>query len=88
MSKGLICDHCGTVLELNDRGDAENGENAAWLLISTGTFGTSWDACSRSCAVQLIEEGPIGVVLDAELEVISDIARVIREDREGGHDDE
>lgn len=87
MSKGLICDHCQTVLELNERGDAANGENAAWLRITTGSFGTTWDACSRSCAVQLIEEGPIGAVLDAELEVISDIARTIAQGREAEDDD-
>lgn len=81
MSKGLICDHCETALALNARGDAENGEDAAWLRISTGGFDTSWDACSRSCAVQLIEVGPIGPVLDAELEVISEISRTITEGR-------
>lgn len=82
MSKGLVCDHCQSVIPLNARGEADSGEDAAWVRISTVGFDTTWDACSRSCAVELLE-GEIGAVLDAELEAITKISQAI-----GGEDDD
>ena len=79
MSRGLVCDHCGTVLPLNAKGENEFGEDAAWLHISTGVMETAWDLCSRSCAVELLADGEVvAQVLDAELAAIAEITRGIR----------
>lgn len=83
--KGLICENCGTVLALDGRnGDAANGENSAWITIEAG--GLSVDACSRSCAVELLgDDGPLRPVIDAWLEAITEIARSINgEDGDDG----
>ena len=83
MSAGLICDNCGTSLSLErNRSEALNGEDAAWIVIKTRGYGTQWDACTRSCAAALLESGPLAEQIDAELQVIAEIARVINEDDE------
>lgn len=81
MSNALACDNCNTVLPLNARGESDTGEDSAWLVVTTRGFGTSWDACTRSCAIELIN-GDIGQVVDAELEAISSVVRAIDEGRE------
>ena len=81
---GRICDNCAAVLALdasNGREDS-NGELAAWVEITAAS--QRWDACSRSCATELLADG--GVLarpIDEHLAAIADIARVIREDAGG-----
>lgn len=87
MSKGLICDNCGESLApLDKNGEHVSGEDAAWIMVSARGLDGWQDACTRSCAVQIIESGPFAEAVDAQAEVIADIARTIREDRES--DDE
>jgi hypothetical protein len=86
MSDALVCDNCGAVLKFdaaNGREDAK-GEKAGWLNINVGEM-TSWDACTRSCATQILADGgPIQEVADAWSEAVADVARTIREADEGG----
>jgi hypothetical protein len=79
MADSITCDNCGQTLVLGRNGDDEMGEIAAWLKLSTKSH--SWDACTRSCAHELLD-GPAGAIIDAQTEVIAEIARTIREDRE------
>lgn len=78
MSAGLICDQCGETLVVNDRGDSETGEEAGWLKIRT-VF-ASFDVCTRSCAVALIESDEFAQRLDAGAEIIAEITGAIRND--------
>jgi hypothetical protein len=77
LSRALVCDQCGSALSLNAKGEHEYGEDAAWLKISTGAYATAWDVCSRSCAVELIDNGVVASVVDAELQSIAEIVRAI-----------
>ena len=83
MSDALRCDNCGTYLDLDKRGEDENGEVAAWLKVSDHNREAEWDACTRSCAIELLgDAGPVRPVIDAHAEVIAEIARTIREARD------
>jgi hypothetical protein len=84
MSRGLICDQCGTTIVVNDRGEHDAGENAAWLVVRATWM--SYDLCSRACAVALIETPEFAERHDAELEVIASIAQIIAEARRGGEE--
>jgi hypothetical protein len=79
MSKGIICDNCGSSLALDDRGDDENGENAAWVTI--GTTYQRFDACTISCAAALLD-GPVREAAEAALEAVVAVVRAIRGDEE------
>lgn len=79
MAKALVCDNCGDKLIVNERGDDEAGESVAWLQVGNSQY--SWDACTRGCAHTLID-GPVREVVDAHTEVVAEIARTIREERE------
>jgi hypothetical protein len=82
MTASITCDHCGTTLVLDGNGgEDQNGEVVAWLRVGNMTY--TWDACTRECAHVLLD-GPVREVVDEHLEVISQLARTIREDREGG----
>jgi hypothetical protein len=85
MSAAVTCDHCDTVLLVNKQGDDENGERAAWLVIEAG--GLSWDACTRACAIELIN-GPMVEVVEEHQAIIAEVARLIKERREEADDDE
>ena len=77
MSKGIVCDNCGTAIALDDRGEDEAGESVAWLHISTTT--NNWDACTISCAHELMD-GPIKVTVEAWLEGVQSVIRAINEE--------
>jgi len=76
VSRGLICDQCGTALEVNDRGEAEGGEEAGWIRIETqwGNF----DCCTRSCVVALVEEEWFVEASEHQQQIIAEIAATIR----------
>lgn len=75
MSRGLVCDQCGGTLLVDQHGEDEAGESAAWLKIVT-TFG-SYDVCTRSCAVALIESDDFAAAVDAQTEAIAEVVRAI-----------
>lgn len=75
MSNGIVCDNCGEVLVVNERGDAENGEEAAWLKIITSV--DRYDLCSRACAVVLLDDPDFVERMDTQLELIASIAHAI-----------
>jgi len=84
MTDAISCDNCRAVLILDGPGSREdaNGEKAGWLNINLGDT-TSWDACSRSCATELLRDGgPVQAVGDAWQEAVADVARTIRDSRE------
>lgn len=83
MSRAVVCENCGSVLIVNQNGEDDEGEISGWLAIEAG--GRSFDACTRSCAVALIE-GPIVEVLDAYQEMITGIAQIIRGDADDTDD--
>ena len=81
MSKGRICDHCDETIAVNDRGDDENGEIAAWLSVGTLDGAIRLDACSRSCAAELLADGsPLAEAVEARLEAVAEVVRAIRGD--------
>ncbi|WP_375490242.1 hypothetical protein [uncultured Jatrophihabitans sp.] len=85
---GLICDGCGEVLALDLPSGREdsNGERAAWIEIRAG--GLSVDACTRSCATELLADGStLARVIDAYTESIAEIARTIKDERQGDDDE-
>ncbi|WP_269304844.1 hypothetical protein [Aeromicrobium sp. HA] len=90
MSASLTCDNCGTSLILDHNGtEAESGEDAAWIELRTRTYKTRWDACTLTCAIGLLDHGPIREVVESELQSIVDIARAVRGEGEldnGGAD--
>lgn len=87
MSQSVTCDHCHTVLVLDSRGDDENGEVSAWLKVGTYDGALTQDACTRACALALLDEGSdLCVEIDERHEVVAEIARSIREDRDGRSD--
>ena len=82
MSHAIVCNNCGDVLVLQANGDDENGESAGWLQVAVRD-GEVWDACTRSCAVELLsDDGPVRPILDAHAEMVAEIARTVREGRE------
>lgn len=84
MSKALMCDACGEVLPLNSRGEHEGGEDAAWIRLTLAS--QTFDVCTRSCAVALLEREDVIAAHDAYTEVITGIA-TIRDERERADDD-
>lgn len=83
MSRGLICENCGAVTPVNRSGEnrIDDSESVAWIEIRGGSM--TLDACTRSCAIQLLADGTeLALHVDASLEVVTDIARTIREDRD------
>ena len=88
MSRALVCDNCGVTLgPLDKNGEHESGEDAAWVQVSARGLNEWLDACTRSCAVELIESGPFADAVDAQAEVISSIARAVRDDRAADDDE-
>lgn len=84
---GLICDNCGTVLALDSRNgnEAASGEDSAWIVIQAG--GCSVDACTRSCAIAMLDDGgTLQPVIDSYLAMISEIAATVREGHEADDD--
>lgn len=85
---GVICDNCSTALRFDTRNGREDsqGEFAAWVKITAS--GLDLDACSRSCATELLADGsPLAQAIDAYLEMITDICRAITDQPEGDEDD-
>lgn len=83
MSKGIICDNCGTALPLDDRGDDEDGEVYAWLHLEIKAGG-SWDACTVSCARELLDDEAIANEIAARLEPIAAVSQAIKGGPERG----
>ena len=79
MAKSITCDNCGTTLVLDLGNEDAAGEAAAWL--SVGSSIKTWDACTRQCAHELLD-GPVAKVVNEWAEVITGIARTIRENRD------
>lgn len=73
----MVCDACGTVLHVNRRGDAENGEEAGWVEVVT-TFGR-FDLCTRACVVALMDDDEFVAHHDAGLEAIAEVIRAIQD---------
>lgn len=80
MGAAIRCDNCGVYLDVKPNGDDENGERAGWLSIEAAN--QSWDLCTRSCAVHLLDdpESPLVVLLDEWQEVIAGIVHTIQRD--------
>ena len=78
MSAAVICDQCDSMLRVNQRGDDEHGERAAWVTL--GLAGESFEVCSISCAVGFLGRPEIGQGVADHLEGVSRIARIIRDD--------
>jgi hypothetical protein len=74
MSKAIVCDQCGSVLVVNDRGESESetGEEAAWVKIVT-TF-AKYDLCTRACAHALLDSAEFVEAMDEGAAVIAEIA--------------
>lgn len=83
MSAGLICDHCGCLLELDSRGEDENGERAAWITVHTSDAALGGDFCTRACAIGFLEDPDVVEAMDAWAEAIAGVAADIRQGREG-----
>jgi hypothetical protein len=81
MSAGRVCDHCGETIVLNRRGDADNGEDAAWLRLEAAD--EMFDLCTRACVVAFLDRDEVIKAMDAHTESITGIARSI-----SGADDE
>jgi hypothetical protein len=77
MSKGIICDQCGTALALDDRGEDEDGEVYAWLTLTTKTD-LRWDACTVSCAKELLDKPELAESIGVALEPIANLSRVLK----------
>lgn len=80
--KAITCDNCGVVLRLDHQSGTSdsNGELSAWIRLG-GQDGPWFDACTRQCAHELLD-GALGQAVDAQAEMVAEIARTIREDRE------
>lgn len=86
--KAITCDNCKAVLPFDSRNgeEDERGELSAWLRLG-GQHGPWFDACTRSCAHELLD-GVLGAAVDAQAEMVAEIARTIREDRETDDEDD
>lgn len=80
MSKGLICDQCGSCLAVNDHGDSDTGEESGWIEVRT-TFGR-YDLCTRACASALLDSADFVAAVEAGQEAIAQIVRVLNDDDE------
>jgi hypothetical protein len=77
VSAAVLCDKCGATLRLDSRGDDEYGERSAWITL--GVAEETLEACTTTCAIQLLQSDDIVDALADRLEAISNIARIIRE---------
>lgn len=80
MSRGRICDQCGTVLTVDRNGDDMDGESAAWMVLTAGR--DALDLCSRSCAHELLDSEEFVTAYEGHVETIVGVARAIRGDEE------
>jgi len=80
MSRALVCDHCGTVLPLNARGEADSGEDSGWLKVTT--LNESHDVCTRACLHEFIDRPEFVEAHEAWQQVIAEIVQVINEGRD------
>lgn len=80
MSRGLICDGCGSAVKFDgNRGDeSSTGEESAWIRLTADNV-RDYHACTRECAKAVID-GEFGRVVEAEYQVIAEIARAIRQE--------
>ena len=78
MSKALVCDQCAVVMDVNDNGDNEYGEEATWITLRA-SFG-KFDLCSRACCAALLESSPFIASMDEQAVVIAEIARAVRDE--------
>lgn len=84
MSRTIQCDNCGsTVGPLDHNGEDASGEIYAWIHLAVKDDAVTVDACSRSCAHELID-GAFGEAVEKHYEPIAEISRVIREQESGG----
>lgn len=79
MSRALVCDQCGVSLVLNSRGESPDGDDAAWIKLSIAN--QSFDLCTRSCVVALLDEPEVIALHDEYTETITGIASLIEEGR-------
>lgn len=83
MSAARVCDNCDATLTLDRNGEDENDEINAWIQVRTVDGAYTQDACTRSCAVALLADGSdFALAVDARLQAVAEVVRVIREDRE------
>lgn len=76
MSDALLCDNCGEVLPVNERGDDANGDSAAWLVLKS-TYG-KFDLCSRSCVVEFCtHNGEFIETYEAGIAAVAAVTRAI-----------
>ena len=61
--------------------ESETGEESAWITLHADNV-RPYHACTRECAKSIID-GEFGREIEAAYEVIAEIARVIREERQG-----
>lgn len=78
VSAAKVCDNCGVTIQLNARGEADDGDDAAWLRLHAAN--ESFDLCTRSCVVEFLERPGFVEAMDAWTETITGIARTIRGD--------
>lgn len=81
MSRGRICDQCGTTLVVDKHGEDDGGESAAWLTLTAGD-GSQFDLCTRACTIELLNDPEFIAATDAHAEVIVGVARAIRGDED------
>lgn len=88
MAHGLICDGCGTVVKYDaPRGNESiSAEESAWITLSADNV-RDYHACTRECAKTILD-GPFGAECEVAYAAIAEVARVIREEREGGDTDD
>lgn len=86
MARGIVCDSCGAVVKFDaPRGnESESGDESAWVTLKHDNV-RDFHACTRECAKALLD-GAFGELCDEAFAPIAEIARLIREEREGGDD--
>lgn len=77
MSAAILCDSCNTMLRIDQRGDDEYGERAAWIRLTIAD--QEYEACTTTCAHALLNRDDILEALADYLAAISEIARTIRD---------
>lgn len=75
MSKAMVCDQCGTVLVVNDRGDDANGDSAAWIVLETAY--RKYDLCSRACVHALVDDEDFEYVYEDGIAAVAAVTRTI-----------
>lgn len=70
---------------LNNRGEDPDGEDSAWIRVQVGSI--VFDACTRQCAITVLEREDVVAMHDAYVESIMEVARLIREGHEEEDDD-